>query len=487
MKNDQIQVSCSFRKESDYYFISSSIEDKSTFRNKISTTELSTLVKSWRGRAFSRISSGAGINDDQPNTIDIEFGYNLLKLLFPVDEIKNLNYVIDNPGQVLLISIISSDNLVAEVPWEICAYSSWRKLGLNIVPKILFLRTPFQNGSHISINEPVKILVIGASPKRQPVVNFRQELKTITNRLNESIGNQKFKRFSIESNNGLDFIKLGKIIKNNCPDILHIATHGGRGEIDLEDLDDNPETISVDELYSALKNGNGSISILFLSSCLSLTPAEDNKILGSGGSLSKLIPIIIGMGLPISTDMLDLFISKFYYAIGNSKSILHSFIIARESLFKKRPGSPEWGAPIIMQNPIDEHAKVFKEDTFNLFIEETIKNFADVQDRLSEDLYSKNGWEDLLSILKFIDKNLLRSTRLSGFNLTPTQKGKINGNIKPLVVKVRGKTQGIIRLLTRLDDNIELEFKYDLSEKSSETQGMIDGLVVSLNQLKNKI
>jgi len=139
---------------------------------------------------------------------------------------------------------------------------------------------------------------------------------------------------------------------------------------------------------------------------------------------------------------------------------------------------------MLIQNPPDTHKVLFTEDELSNFINHISKEIYDIQDRLTEDLYNTKSWEDLLGIFKIIYRDLLTLNKRQAWNLSPNQEGKIRNDIKPKVVEIRGKVNGIIRLL-KSKDNPEFEFKYGLSSQLSNTQAQLDELIEELLELKD--
>ena len=375
-----------------------------------------------------------------------DIGTELLEFLF-----RSENNGSRNGFRSIAGTLPSKENIILEIetpspvllryPWECCAFPDWEKLGVSrSEPRVIVTRTVGNRAPPKQLIEPVQILVAGASPIDNPVPNIDKEHEAITKALS-NLHESRFKAPDPETK--LTISDLGHIARNVKPHILHLISHGSTGGVLLEDWEGNKELFDAKSVATHLEDGSERLVLFISTACEAFREPLSPKKPGLGDSLTSLIPIAIGMQLAIKGNFAIMFAREFYYHLSDHKSVLESFVYARDKLYKNGTGA-EGVAPVYYEGQKEySQYRIFRENEISAFIESFISAYYDILDRLNTKFSEKHIWIEMHE--KFVEIN----TRV----LTPVKRRKIKllPSYTDIFVKLDNLYHDIRELFLELD------------------------------------
>lgn len=315
-------------------------------------------TRDWRASAERRkkVSSYSGpiVHEE-----DAKMGAKILATILPKKEFRNalLQGMTEADG-TFRFAVRGQDSDIISVPWETCSYPDWQTLDLDSdslrVQKnsnLVILRAPFPLGldQHI-LEEPIEILTAASNPRQILPTNFVFEERTIEESLQRRIGEDRYHLNTLEN---LTALELRDRLNKKNPHILHVMAHGESGRLIGEDTQGNLDRLDGKRIAGIIKEAGGASEprkklVLFVSTaCELMQETKDTFSLEVGPALAQVIPFSIGMQLPVSPEVANLFSQEFYAAVARSTPIIDSYIHARQELLSRFPGSSSWVAPVL--------------------------------------------------------------------------------------------------------------------------------------------
>jgi len=271
---DYSLLNCVFKEVDKRFQIESSINNRELSSGSIGLKEVKDFLETWEPKVHGRIISYNSKNytkyDRSLDKKDVELGNYLVRALLPSEKIKQLKLIL-SPQETLIISINTNNDIISDLPWEACAHANWPKLlEIEYQPKVIVIRSSHIHNVKWNIEEPVKFFIAGSSPKNSPIANFDQECRVIVDCLKGTFQDKSQRKFKIHDENGINFIKLKKAVKDVKPHVLHIVGHGGRGLLQIEDKHGEAAYINDRELYDVIYAAQENICLVFISACLTM-------------------------------------------------------------------------------------------------------------------------------------------------------------------------------------------------------------------------
>ena len=420
------------------------------------------------------------------NPLDQEIGSTLMRTLLPTPKLLGAFEQIcsDSSRPTVIIDIVADDPIVASFPWETCAYANWDELGVKEPTcKIAVTRSPISLSNEWPAQEPIRILIVGATPKGVPIANIRKEEEAMLSGLKE-LG-AKGGRFDYRISEQTHFPALRSSLCNYKPHIIHVISHGECGHIQLESSQGEPLSISGKDWANVLRETKGSLTLFITTACLVMQEAPDKNFWGLGRLLARQVPITIGMQLTISEELALLFSHSFYEALSASYSPLDAYIWARDVMIKEKPGSPEWIAPVFYKGTTASDY-LFNNYDFLALVLNTIDELESALASLRGQAGGLTVWQSIINTLKDIDVGLIDGYDKNYFRLSNEQ-ADILREIEMEVTSIRGKALEVIDILKVRQNNAQAEipFKYDLWPKTSALLYDIKQLIRKLSKLSS--
>ena len=345
-----------------------------TFRGKIEHMFEEKVMDDFSFKANNAIKRyNVWTSDQKENWIneETEFGSLILKTLFTNEAAKNslVSGVIQSQGELvgqsplfseqptkpIKIVIWTVDNFISRIPWELCLAANLSEVdSRSLSAKLVVARTSvIQFDKTWEPPAKLRILVLGTNL----ISTTNQEFKAIE----DAFSKISPSRFEINYKPTTDTSTLPGIIEDNRPHIIHLSTHGSEGgESDFQDLDGVPGSVSAIKLNRLIPKTD-SLLLFITTACSSGRSSKGELINDIGFTFSNSgIPAVISMQFNITPESAFLFSEKFYYGIANSNPLFSAFVEARDRLFSRRHGSPEWAAPVLYIRQIQDEALLSK-------------------------------------------------------------------------------------------------------------------------------
>lgn len=242
-----------------------------------------------------------------------------------------------------------------------------------------------------ALADPVKILVVMASPKGYSPVSYEEETKGIIQSLRSrptsirEIGPTWGRQLSYTRSIGLmverlrrrslfEIDVLEKATRQGLQTRLNQAQNEGRGFeiihfVGHGDIDDRgglllfetesgePDLVLADEFAEIVGDPRG-IKLVFLNACNTAAPARLFQNVAEA-TLGKGIPAVIGMQVPILDRTAVEFAKEFYGYWANGEPIESALALARRMIIgttkggEARTAVSEWGIPVLYMAPLD--------------------------------------------------------------------------------------------------------------------------------------
>lgn len=403
----------------------------------------------WQIDAYNRtvnyLRSAKQLNVSQ---YDEEYGTHLLSLLLSKPNWRTIfgSFLLRSTNEVLL-DITTSDPELLVYPWEVCAHANWEELQLPIPPNdIIIVRTPGPYTDKWPVEEPVRILVAGVSAHGLSTPNFDKEKRAITEGL-ESAGLQERVHYIIKPLRETTFQLLKKNVYDFKPHIVHLITHGAHGKHYLENSDGRPFHIPSNQLANALKAGEDSLCLFVSTACMAMEELPDENVWGLGRLLAEILPVTIGMQLPITEEAALAFTSTFYSGLGIPNRVLESYVQARETIRNLHFGSPEWIAPVLYRGSPNNRF-LFSSHDINYYLAEVI---TDLDLKLDALLDPDRGfdislddklWKDIYNTVNKTYKTLIDGLEKGAIKGSPHQESNLRSmktflrNLRALIFNI---------------------------------------------------
>jgi two-component system, cell cycle response regulator DivK len=228
-----------------------------------------------------------------------------------------------------------SDPLMADLPWELCRYSDvggsdglhWLggdQLGscVRLVPHSARLQ------SDEALQSPLKILVVGASPKGHPQLDLAGELQLIRKAF--EIADVEWRVLGPPNlddvANDVQWVgeatvtNVGMQIDKFKPAILHFMAHGSADDRGTVYLEDNDQPKPLGDYLLGMKLSDGSVRLLVLNCCLSASSAR-----GIGGLAQRAaqanVAAVVGHLYPVADSAAKRFAELLYTEMAAGEAI----------------------------------------------------------------------------------------------------------------------------------------------------------------------
>ncbi|MDH3588899.1 MAG: CHAT domain-containing protein [Gammaproteobacteria bacterium] len=290
-----------------------------------------------------------------------EFGGQLFKALFAgrVGKLYNaMSRDLQDPNSGLRINLhlnLSDPGVgaLASVPWEF-VYDADTMDYLNLsrqTPVVRYLDVQRPNTIQ-PLTGKLKVLVVMSSPKGVHELDLDKERKLI-----ESIwGGDEEVELTIKEHPTPN--KLRQWITTDEYHVLHYMGHGahddktGVGALVLEDDDNNAQLLDAETLGTFLRNAP-TVRLAFLNACDLAKTDEDTPFSGVANRLVMAgLPAVVAMQFPISDDAAIAFARTFYSRLETGLPVDEAVAHGRTAILADKPGSMEWGTPVLyMRTP----------------------------------------------------------------------------------------------------------------------------------------
>lgn len=401
---------------------------------------------------------------------DEDYGTHLLSLLLHKDDWRIIfGSFLKRAGDQIFLDIKTNDPELLAYPWEACAHINWEKLGFPTAPNndVIVVRSPVPYQEKWPAHEPIKILVAGVSAYGQKTPNFDKEFGSISESLEDSKLEKKI-RYDIKPIRETTYHELGDEIRDYQPHVVHLVTHGKNGRHYLEDTDGSPILVPANQLAKAILQGKDSICLFVSTACAGM---EENikDTWGLGRILAEVIPVTIGMQIPITEEAALAFTKTFYSWLSAPNRILEAYVQARESIRDKHPGSPEWIAPVLYRGSA-VNAYLFSRQNIRTLVEGFKNNLDDKIQVLRKSKYSEGLWNDVDQIVSDIDAKLLDGYRKKEIRLNDELTNKLE-QVTEIHIELSKHLNAIKRFLSlskKVKNKVELadlELKHDIATK----------------------
>jgi hypothetical protein len=215
----------------------------------------------------------------------------------------------------------------------------------------------------------IRILFLSANPNNENILQTALEHNEIDEKLRLLSDRD---RFDLVQRHAITTEDLVSIIFRYEPQIIHFAGHGStNGELVFQDSDGNPQLVppvALTELFKIINEDN-KIKCVFLNACYTEGQAE---------AISNYVDFVIGITNSIDDKTARVFSAYFYQALGNNKTILQAFNLAKIQL--KLSKNPQHDIPKLKHPPDKDPSKavILNEDKKqikdNNLVENEIKN-----------------------------------------------------------------------------------------------------------------
>lgn len=239
---------------------------------------------------------------------------------------------------------------LASLPWEYlydADIDAFVALS-GITPIVRYIEVPNPIPT-ITIQHPLRILVVVASPSDLPTLDVDAEWERIHKSLQ-----------ALRDENTIDLVRLPAptlaAIRNAFREsdyhIFHFIGHGtydmntGAGGLMLVNAAGESEFVSADVLGTQL-NDHRSLQLAFLNACHGGRSSNTHLFAGVGQRLVQQgVPASLAMQFPVTDTSATLFAHEFYQALVDGYSIESAVTDARKALDAQRR-NVEWGTPVL--------------------------------------------------------------------------------------------------------------------------------------------
>ena len=430
-------IQCSLDRIGDELVVKSTLDD--TRRSSPhSTFALPGSIIDWRSKLTGRIHEAKYNYQEDVLDIDANLGADLLHLLFPGEDDKNLLKFATQISKSLLLEITTNDLELANLPWEVCNHPDREALGLdnNFDCEIYVTRAPLPHDDKWSVDEPVRILVVGPSPLGIPPANFSQELKAIQRGLENGFRRKSGYRYEVKDKYGVTLSNLESIASEYKPHIVHIVSHGEAGSLQFEQMSGHKIDATGNDIAKAILSAKEKPSIFVSTACLIMQNDLEQGLLGFGDALIENIPYVIGMQLGITGERAVDFSGNFYEGLASSFSVIQSYLSAQKSIFNRNPASPEWISPVLYKRYSKDNI-VFSKNFIDAFVVTNANRLDLLVEALKYNEDDVTGWDELKNMINQIERYLVHPIKRGDVYLDP-QKTSMVRELGNLIVSIRG-------------------------------------------------
>ena len=193
---------------------------------------------------------------------------------------------------------------------------------------------PVAPGTSFKI-KPKKILILAANPKTTPRLRLDEEIREIE----EGLRLAKHRdQFEIKSRHAVRLKDIRRALLEYEPQIVHVAGHGKKEGLLVEDELGMAVLISAKALSGLFELFSSQVECVILSACYSAPQAN---------AISKHIDYVIGMRRQIKDKASIEFAVGFYDALGAGRSVEEAFKFGCNAILQRYPDLPQHLIPVL--------------------------------------------------------------------------------------------------------------------------------------------
>jgi hypothetical protein len=245
---------------------------------------------------------------------------------------------------------------LASMPWEYL-YDAAREQFLALsteTPLIRYLDLP-ERVQSLSIERPLKILVMVSSPDDQPPLDTDREWAVLQEALSAI---EEGGQVAVERLEGASLVDLQRQLRQDDYHVFHFVGHGGfdertqDGVLILEDEQGQSHYVSGQELGTILHDQR-SLRLAFLNACEGARASDQDPFAGVAQSLvQREIPAVVAMQVAVSDQAAISLVGEFYGALAEGYPVDAALSEARKAVFASG-NDVEWGTPVIFMRAPD--------------------------------------------------------------------------------------------------------------------------------------
>jgi tetratricopeptide (TPR) repeat protein len=378
------------------------------FTLPFSPVELENFVlKVGRGRRRTR---GPGRPESAPLK---DFGGKLFNAVFR-DEVRDtlqrsLSVTrAEGVGMRLRLRLTDSPEL-AELPWEFL-YDPRRNRFLaqsRRTPLVRYLDLP-DPPQPLSVQGPLRLLVMISSPSGYPELDVEQEWDTLTGALATQLAEGQVIVERLAANMSI----LRARLRREEFHVLHFVGHGfyradwQDGVLVMEDRNGQPHEVTGEEL-GGLLNEYDATRLVVLNACEGARTGASDPFAGMAQSLIQQgLPAVVAMQFEITDDAAIIFAHELYAAIADGYPLEAALAEARGAI-RDGGNATEWGTPVLYSRAPDGHLfdltgqvlvsgnnRRVQEEADRRAAEETARKAQEEADRRAEEQAARKAQEE---------------------------------------------------------------------------------------------
>jgi tetratricopeptide (TPR) repeat protein len=317
-----------------------------------------------------------------------DFGSRLFHTLFPDAIRERFREASEQVGpEKGLRIILTLPQALADLPWELMYDDEGghgflaRSVTAPLVRHFTDLPLPHQ----LPEEEPLRVLIVTASPRGYPTVSSEREVEKITRELDrrrmsirEALGLVKRHLFRTHSPRGLlqrlrhrNLVEIdvlphatrqnlqSRMIEarnaNQGYHVVHFIGHGqadeSGGQLLLEDGEGGASPVQADEF--AEMTAEPTVNLVVLNACETASAASLFRGVAQA-TLRRKVPAVIGMQVPVLDREAVEFAREFYGAWAAGEPIESALAYARRLISTETRGAAaDWGIPVLYMGPVE--------------------------------------------------------------------------------------------------------------------------------------
>ena len=243
---------------------------------------------------------------------------------------------------------------MTRIPWEYCR-DERSFLALDESSPIVRYTSVGTAVSSTNTPEKVRILLVTASPKDQPLIDLDAQIKRVKESLDKLVKAGRVELKVVEHATRRD---LRSNFRRYDPHILHFLGHGmvkdGDGALLLEDNDGNTSTVDADDMYVLARSS--SVRLVVLSACKTAAHDEENTSDAIMGMAPKLVaagvPAVVAMQYEVPEDTAVAFVRDLYQFLADGDPLDAAMTEARIGVYFDNDDKLHWAIPVLfMRSP----------------------------------------------------------------------------------------------------------------------------------------
>jgi hypothetical protein len=239
---------------------------------------------------------------------------------------------------------------LAALPWEfLYSESEDQFLVLSAWTPIVRYLDLTQRIDPLTVDGPLRILVMISSPHDYPTLDVEEEWRRIEDSLRPLIDRGAV---TIDRSENATLLELQHKLRKNDYHIFHFLGHGGfdeksdDGVLVMEDGHNRSRLVTGRDLGTILSD-HRSLRLAVLNACEGARASDEDPFSGAAQSLIRRgIPAVVAMQFEITDDAAIAFAHEFYGAIADAYPVDAAIGEARRAIFGLG-NDIEWGTPVV--------------------------------------------------------------------------------------------------------------------------------------------